>query len=557
MNVVYPRHKRCFVLSLLGLLLGEHFVKSWGIIIVTALGFLMGLVLAGVGVTSAKSFFSSPAVAQKNLDSYWYEAGLSTRELTELISDSNCQSSEKYFLACINSLLQVLPKYHLTLSPETGLLARSEEASVYDGRTEKENLQLFLKVYEKQKNQTFQFDSLWRDVLSREPGKESRSFIIGSGINGFLSVYKDPHTYILPGQLFEEVSSKNERSNLFVGMSFEKRQGRIFVRKVFKKSDADAAGVKAQDQLILLNGVEAKFLNLTDISQALKNPEAAVFDLTVKRSDQFLDLKITRSFRILSHVTVEKEIGLRNYSVITVSKFTRGVCADVTRHIKNLSHEPVAGLVLDLRDNPGGELNEAACLAGLFIGMNKKIYSVKYFDPLKSDEIVLTTGSLLFTGPLVVLVNSSSASASELLAGALQDYNRAAIVGERTFGKGTFQEPEVWSKNAKISLFRTQGFYLLPSGASTQLKGVLPDFEQNENHVRTREETNYFNPIESAEFFNATARIKNFEDELTKCRAAHAFNKEDAVLRKGLEVLSCHRISAVMASFYSADDFNQ
>ncbi len=533
------------------------FVKSWGIFIVTAMGFLAGLILAGVGVTSAKSFFSDTPVVEKKADAYWYEANLSTRELTELISNANCQSSEKYFLSCVNSLLQVLPKYHLTLSPETGLLSQSEMASIYDGKTEKENLQPFLKIYNAQKNQSFQFDELWEHVLSREPLKEVRSAVIGAGINGFLSVYKDPHTYVLPGQFFEEVSSKNERSNLFVGIAFEKKDGRIFVRKVFKNSDAEAAGLQEQDQLIMLNGNVSKFLNLSDISLALRNPEAAVFDLTIKRSGQFLDLKITRSFRILSHVSVEKEVGLRNYSVITISKFTRGICAEVTKHIKNLSVEAVAGMVLDLRDNPGGELNEAACLAGLFIGMNKKIYSVKYFDPLKSDEVVLTTGSLLFTGPLVVLVNSSSASASELLAGALQDYNRAAIVGERTFGKGTFQESETWSKNAKISLFRTQGFYLLPSGASTQLKGVIPDFEQNENHVRTREETNYFNPIAAAEFSDTVARVRNFHDELKKCPSSVNFKKDDVVLRKGLEVLSCHRISAVMAGFYSQDDFNQ
>lgn len=521
------------------------------------MGFLAGLILAGVGVTSAKSFFSDPPAAEKKADAYWYESNLGSRELNELISNANCQSSEKYFLACINSLLQVLPKYHLTLSPDTGQLSQSEMASIYDGKTEKENLQPFLKIFNAQKNQLFQFDGLWELVLEREPSKDVRSAIIGAGINGFLSVYKDPHTYVLPGQLFDEVSSKNERSNLFVGVSFEKKDGHIYVRKVFKNSDAEASGLQEQDQLIVLNGNEYKFLNLSDISLVLRNPEAAVFDLKIKRSGQLLDLKITRSFRILSHVSVEKEVGLRNYSVITISKFTRGICAEVTKQIKNLSVDAVSGMVLDLRDNPGGELNEAACLGGLFLGMNKKIYTVKYFDPLKSDEVVLTTGSLLFTGPMVVLVNSSSASASELLAGALQDYNRAAIVGERTFGKGTFQESETWSKNAKISLFRTQGFYLLPSGTSTQLKGIMPDFEQNENHVRVREETNYFNPIAAAEFSDSVVRARNFHGELKKCSNLVDFKKDDAVLRKGLEVLSCHRISAAMAGFFSQDDFSQ
>ena len=533
-------------------------MKSWGIIIVTALGFLMGLILAGVGVTSAKTYFSGlqavDSKLEKKAESYWLDANLSTKELTELISNTNCQSSEKYFLACVNSLLEVLPKYHMVLSAETGQLSVTHFSSIYDGKAEKVNLQPFVKVYENQKNHLLNFDLLWEKVLQAEPLEEMRSYIMGTGINGFLSVYKDPHTYILPGKYFEEVGNKAERSNLFVGVSFEKRKGSIFVRKVFKNSDAEASGLKQWDELLELNGTDSRFLNLADLSGALKNPQTKEFTLKLKRADQLIDLKITRSFRILSYVTAEKELGPRNYSIITLSKFARGVCEEVTRHIKDLSDEAVAGMILDLRDNPGGELNEAACLAGLFIGINKKIYSVKYFDPLKSDEVVLTSGSLLFTGPLVVLVNSSSASAAELLTGALQEYSRAAVVGERTFGKGTFQEPETWSKNAKMSLFRTQGFYLLPSGASTQLKGVTPDFEENEKNVQMREETNFYNPTAANQYAVSNSRVKNFTDELKKCKINYEFKKEDLILKKGLEVLSCHRISSAIAGAYLQEE---
>ena len=536
-------------------------MKSWGIIIVTALGFLMGLILAGVGVTSAKTYFSGAEASQKTqekkAESYWLDAGLGSKELTQLISNSNCQSSEKYFLACVNSLIEVLPKYHMVLSPETGLLSVTHFSSLYDGKSEKLNLQPFVKVYGNQKNHLLNFDLLWKQVLQAEPSEETRSYVIGVGINGFLSVYKDPHTYILPEKYFEEVGSKGERSNLFVGVSFEKSKGSIFVRKVFKNSDAETSGLKQWDQLLELNGTDSKFLNLADLSNALKNPETKEFALRIKRADQFIDLKINRSFRILSYVTSEKELGPRNYSIITLSKFARGVCEEVTRHIKGLSDEAVAGLILDLRDNPGGELNEAACLAGLFIGINKKIYSVKYFDPLKSDEVVLTSGSLLFTGPMVVLVNSSSASASELLTGALQEYSRAVVVGERTFGKGTFQEPEVWNRNAKISLFRTQGFYLLPSGTSTQLKGVVPDFEENEMHLQLREETNFYNPTAANQVTQSSDGTKNYADELKKCKVNYEFKKEDLILKKGLEVLSCHRISSAMAAVYSQEEPSQ
>ncbi len=535
-------------------------MKSWGTIIVTAFGFLMGLILAGVGVTSAKTYFLSSKTTEKKAEAYWQDTGLNSKELFQLISNSNCQSSEKYFLACVNSVIQILPKFHLKLSSQNGLITTSVLASEDDGHTEKENLQAFIKMYEKQSNNLVNFELIWHDLLEKEPSESSKSYLVGIGINGFLSVYKDPHTYILPSQYFEEVGSKFERSNLFVGLAFERKENRIFVRKVFKGSDAEAAGLKAKDEILELNGIKSEQLNLFDISTILRETEAKQFKFNIRRNKSTDSIEVKRSFKKLNHVLVEKESGLRDYSVITLAKFSRGVCAEVSKKIKAMTDESIAGMILDLRDNPGGELNEAACLAGLFLGINKKIYSVKYFDPLKSDEVVLTTGSLLYTGPLVVLVNSSSASASELLAGALQDYNRAALVGERTFGKGTFQEGEIWSKNSQITLFRTQGFYLLPSGVSPQLKGITPDLIQDEERVTQREETTYFNPISASSELESDSGLQSkrtqFASEFKKCLPSMSFSKEDKIMQLGLETLSCHRISSFMAGQYAVDEFN-
>lgn len=541
---------------------GDHIVKSWGIIIVTATGFLMGLILAGVGVTSAKTFFSSEKAEEKKMETYWSDTGLSANELFQLISNTNCQSSEKYFLSCINSVIRLLPKYHLVLSHEDGQMSEATLASEYDGHTEKENLQPFVKMYEKQKNLNINFEMIWTNLLEKEESESVKSYLIGLGINSFLSVYKDPHTYIMPSQFFDEVGSKFERSNLFVGISFEKRDAKFIVHKVFKNSDAESAGLQPQDQLLELNGHQDKELNLFDISAILKDGSIKKFQLKIKRDQLIKTIQISRSFKKLNHVIVEKESGLRDYSVITLSKFSHGVCSEMSKKIKDLSHETISGMILDLRDNPGGELNEVACIAGLFIGINKKIYSVRYFDPIKSDEVVLTTGTLLYTGPLVLLVNSSSASAAELLAGALQDYNRAVLVGARTFGKGTFQEGEVWNKNIKISLFRTQGFYLLPSGMSPQLKGIIPDIVQKENRMATalREEITYFNPIAPDHALdverNEAPKQKKFAAEFKKCLPTMNFTKDDKILKLGLEVLSCHRISSLIATQFSADEIN-
>lgn len=533
-------------------------MKSWGIVLVSVIGFLVGMILAGVGGLFAKTTPHVTPATENSVEYYWNDTGLGQKELFELVSNSNCQTSEKYFLACVNSILQVAPRYHLELSAKTGKLVGLATIYGHDGKTEKENLIPFVKMYEKQINHLIDFEDVWKQILKSPKVVDYKGMAIGYGINGFLSVYKDPHTYILPQRYYEEVSSNADRSSLFVGLAFEKIEDSIFVRKVFKGSDAALAGLKEQDQLLELNQINAKNLMLADISTVLRDSKYKKFDITVKRNNQNVNLTINRSFKVLKYVSAERKSGLRDYSVITISKFNTGVCADVASKIKDLSKDSVSGVVLDLRDNPGGQLDEASCLAGLFIGINKKIYSVKYFDPLKSDEVVLTSGSLLYTGPLVVLVNNSSASASELLAGALQDYNRAVIVGERTFGKGTFQEPEMWSKNSKITLFKTQGFYLLPGGESPQGKGITPDFVQSEGHLQVREEMSYFNPINTSQMLDGLPepKSKNFTSELEKCLPNMAFDKEDQLLNKGLEVLACHRISYLMATQFTSEEFN-
>ncbi len=553
---VEPSNRR-----LAGLQLRGVFLKSWGTIFITAVGFLVGIVLVGVGGLSAKTtFFSSPNIVNsKKIEKYWADSGISEKELFDLISNSNCQSSEKYFLACVNSVTQNLSSDHKYLSSTSGQIESPATNRIDDDElTEKQRLSAYTQMYVNQLNQKINFEKIWKKML-RDEKPETKATLIGNGINSFLSVYKDPHTYILPGTYYEEVGSQLERSNLFVGVSFEKLKGKTIVRKVFKNSDAEAAGLLAFDELTSINGTDVESLNLFEISQLLRDPNAQKFDFKIVSHGEKKQLEIKRSFKKLSHVQFEILTGLRNYGVVTLTKFSRGVCEDIANKIKSAFDKNISGLVLDLRDNPGGQLDEAACIAGLFLGMNKRAYSVEFFDPLKSNEIVLTTGSLLYTGPLVVLVNSSSASASELLAGAMKDYKRALIVGEKTFGKGTFQESEVWSKNPKVSLFKTQGYYLLPSHTSPQLNGIRPDIVLDEQHIKLREDNLYFNPIQSLDDVLDTDVItkNNYEESLQKCLDySDVIGKKDSFLQKSLQILSCHRITSMLAQQYSPADFN-
>ncbi len=537
-------------------------MKSWGILVITAMGFIVGVVLAGVGGLSAKtSFFSGPRLIQqqKKIENYWTETGLGEKELFDLISNINCQSSEKYFIACVNSITQNLADEHKTISVETGEIeSLNISNSAQDEMTEKQRLSKYMDMFTRQQASLIDFQKIWKQMLSDE-NLNSKAYLVANGINSFLSIYKDPHTYILPENYYEEVGSQLERSNLFVGLSFEKVKAKTIIRKVYKNSDAYLAGLEAFDEVLKINNQEVSNLNLLEISQILKDSKFKEFTFKISRNNDHKEIHFNRSYKNLSHVQFEVLMGLKNYAVVTLSKFNRGVCAEVARHVKSAIDKNISGLVLDLRDNPGGQLDEAACLAGLFLGMNKKTYTVEFFDPIKSSEVVLSSGSLLYNGPLVVLTNSSSASASELLAGALQDYKRALIVGEKTFGKGTFQESEVWSKNSKISLFKTQGFYMLPSQISPQMIGIKPDIDFDEKHLKIREENSYFNPIHNlkSDSFSFLDSDSSYSESLISCLDYSDVNiKNDLMLQKSLQILSCHKITLLLAQRYNPLEFN-
>lgn len=559
-------------------------LKSWGIFIVVAMGFLAGMVLAGVGGISAKTLFnktSDGSSQRKSIEDYWSETQLGMHELAQLISNDNCYSSEKYFLSCVNAVIQNANNLGFVLSEKTGRLIRynitnDQVANSYEEFTEKKKLLPFLDFFARRSQIKIDFINEIQTLIDAE-AQNKKYALAAAMINSFLSVYKDPHTYIMPDNYYDEVGSQLERSNLFVGLSFEKINNSVYIRKVFKNSDADFYGLKENDEVVSINGRSTKHLMLSEASQLLRDELQKSFQFVVQREQKIEKITVYRRYQNLSHVQFEVLAGPKNFANIILTKFNRGVCEEVARKLKSVSERKIEGLILDLRDNPGGQLDEAACLAGLFIGMNKKTYSIEFFDPLKTGEVVLSTGSLLYTGPMVVLQNSSSASASELLAGALKLYKRALIVGEVSFGKGTFQEAEPWTKNSKVSLFRTQGFYLLPDKSSTQLRGVTPDYVMDDKHPDLRESGIYFNPIASPEMnsyikendliskteqinFALNKCIEKFEKQFnhTKLSVTYEFQKivqDDTFVKKAIDILSCNQLTSVMASQFNTEIF--
>ena len=529
-------------------------MRSWGIVFTIAMGFVMGFVLAGIGGISAglHAAQTQSKLEINKVEEYWAKSDLQESELRKLVNDKVCHLSEKYFLACVNSVNNALALTSERLGLSGEIWPAQNETTSLDNFKEKETLAPFSKIYKEHINSSFSFDQLWDAILAKASQKIPLKYLLAQGINGYLSVSKDPHTYILPMGYFEQVSSSSERSPFFVGLSFEKdHQGQLRIKKVVRNSDAAAGGLIAGDVINSINGKKAETLSLSEASQILRDRNIRIFNFIVKRDEATLVKNIQRTYRVLSQVYSEVVFGPRNFGVVTIAKFSKNTCEEVKTAILEMVDKNISGLVLDLRDNPGGHLSEAACLTGLFIGQDKTIYSVEYFDLSKSNEVVLTSAERIYSGALAVLVNTNSASAAELFAGAIQEYRRGIVVGARTFGKGTFQEIESWDKSTNIGFFKTKGFYLLPSGRSTQFYGVTPDIELAEAKAsESSEENNYINPIKPV---NLVSSNKNLELPIQTCTRQNGLMLADAVVSKAIDNLSCTELMSYVALQYDSN----
>lgn len=508
-------------------------------LLASAMGFILGMGLAGVGGLSAETLMSIPAKSEssKKLETYWSETGVGLADVEAFVTNEKCGAGKNgygslYYRACVSAVAQAAGFVDMQLSEVTGRLEALPEGQVEDEMSEAQ----LLEIYSRNNTKT-DFDRNLR-VLFGKADQARAPMMAGVLINAFLSVYLDAHTYILPSNFYNQVSNKIERSKYFVGVSYERKNGALVILKVAKNSDAELAGLKPGDQLRKINGKDVSGLPYASVSKIFKNEKTKRFDFEISRNGDEHELTLVRSYRLISHVQYNDLTADKNIGLLTLSKFSKGACSELATAIKG--REPKA-LVLDLRDNPGGYLSEMACIAGLFLGKDKKAYYAEYLDT-RLNEVVLTSENSIFNGPMTVLVNSRSASAAETLAGALKDYNRAVIVGRRTFGKGSFQEPELWLQNPEITLFKTQGRYLLPSRNSTQGIGLKPDIELAKEADEMREENIYANPISRANKKYPGLRAVELVKDFDYAPCVKSFKPDtmgDVYINAGIDVVEC------------------
>jgi carboxyl-terminal processing protease len=300
--------------------------------------------------------------------------------------------------------------------------------------------------------------------------------LLRGAIDGMLASL-DPHSSYLDGATLQRLETMIDGRYTGLGLSVMMDDGAVKIVSPMRGSPAEKAGLKAGDYITHLDG---KLYYGGDIDEAvakMRGEAGTSIRLTIFRPgrDEPFDVTVTRGVIDLEPVTHEVKDGV---GVITVNEFSRDVGADVNQAIQAMRREAggkLSGLVLDLRSNPGGSLDEAVALSDLFL-TNGEIVSQR---GRLASESILYKAEKVFPGdaarglPMIVLIDAGSASASEIVAGALQDHGRAVIMGERSFGKGSVQSMIGIDRTSAIKL--TTARYYTPKGHSVQEGGIEPD----------------------------------------------------------------------------------
>ncbi|WP_298611659.1 S41 family peptidase [uncultured Thiothrix sp.] len=325
-----------------------------------------------------------------------------------------------------------------------------------------EQLQKFTEVYARIK----------QDYVETPDSKE----MINNAIRGMLTGL-DPHSDYLDEESFKElqVGTSGEFGGLGIEVGME--DGFVKVISPIDDTPAQKAGLMTGDLIIRLDEAPVKGMTLNDAVKMMRGQPGTKIDLLIVREGKDKPFKVTLTRDVIKVQSVKSRMLEPGYGYVRISSFqakTTDALIEALNKLKADNKQNLRGIILDLRNNPGGVLNAAVGVSDAFLNDGKIVYTEGRVEDAKM-EYNANAGDELDGAPIVVLVNQGSASASEIVSGALQDHKRAIIVGQKTFGKGSVQT--VLPLDEKTALKLTTARYFTPSGRSIQAEGIKPDIE--------------------------------------------------------------------------------
>ncbi|WP_440672569.1 S41 family peptidase [Candidatus Pelagibacter sp. HIMB1715] len=316
----------------------------------------------------------------------------------------------------------------------------------------------------------------------------NQSESMDSAINGLLQSL-DPYSSYMSPEILEEMQTETSGEFGGLGIEVSMEAGVVKVISPIDDTPASKAGLKAGDYIVKINDTQVQGKSLSEAVDLMRGPVGSSIELTVRRRGEKKALTFNITREIIEIQSVKSELLEENIGYIRLTSFNENSSDQIEKQIKKLKkNKNLNSFILDLRNNPGGLLNQAIRISDFFLE-NGEIVSTKSRKKSDNRKWFAKKGDITDGKTLLVLINYGSASASEIVAGALKDHKRAIVVGENSYGKGSVQSIIPLKNRGAIRL--TVAKYYLPSGKSISEVGVRPDIEVNEegDNFKIRTET--------------------------------------------------------------------
>ena len=323
----------------------------------------------------------------------------------------------------------------------------------------------------------------------------NQSESMDSAINGLLQSL-DPYSSYMSPEIFEEMQTETSGEFGGLGIEVSMEAGVVKVITPIDDTPASKAGIKAGDYIVKINDIQVQGKSLSEAVDLMRGPVGSGIELTIRRRGAKKALTFNVVREVIEVQSVKSELLENNIGYLRLTSFNDNSSQQIKKQIKKLKkNKNLNSYILDLRNNPGGLLSQAIKISDFFLE-NGEIVSTKSRKKSENRKWFAKKGDILDGKTLLVLINYGSASASEIVAGALKDHKRAILVGENSYGKGSVQSIIPLKNKGAIRL--TVAKYYLPSGKSISQVGVRPDIEVNEEGDNFRIKTDTDNQLNYA-----------------------------------------------------------
>lgn len=324
----------------------------------------------------------------------------------------------------------------------------------------------------------------WRHKYDNRIKTDEDSYV---AIETMLTSLDDPYTKFLDPKAFAEETSSIKGSLKGIGVQIAVKDGKLMVIAPVEDSPAEQAGLKADDEILEINGESTKGISIDKAADKIRGEEGTIVTLLVKRKDEIKKYNVVRKEIELKSVSTKIPNDVKLNSDIGYIRLSSFISKNAAKEFENIlvQSRDKKGFIIDLRSNPGGLLTNAIYISDLLLPRGIIVSTVDrdgYKETQKAKGIPITNK------PLIVLINKGSASASEIMSGALKDNKRAVIIGEKSFGKGLVQEINRLPNNSGVNI--TIQKYLTPNGTDINKKGIEPDIlvELSEDDIKNKDD---------------------------------------------------------------------